>query len=317
MSSSVHATDFLHTIALTPPAKVELRTSHPARLEQHQMKRKKVLYFTIVALGRTDNGGGLICRHHAQRIAETADVDLIVCTAGLPERCEQERLFADSIGASYRPIDFSNVPRQQGLRWPFLYEVEAQTQHHVDGKFSAILDSEQPDILVVDYLYSAAFIPSAFRRNNLHRMTITLNREIEFFKELKRLNSLPEGTLSSPIAELRLFLFEQSIYSRSHHVVALCPEDLPFPRPTMRRTVIRPIFNQKEQRWAGENGRDLFFVGNIGHYPNRLAVEWIVDRLSPALESISSPAVVHVIGASPDQLGDRQLLPNIRLHGTA
>jgi hypothetical protein len=281
------------------------------------MKRNKVLYFTIVALGRTDNGGGLICRHHAQRIAETEDVDLTVCTAGSPERREQERSFADAIGASYKPIDFLDAPRQQGSRWPFLFETDAQTQGHVDGEFGAILDNQGPDILVVDYLYSAAFIPSAFRRSNLHRIIITLNREIAFFKELKRLNGLPEGTSSSTIAELRLFLFEQSIYSRSHHVVALCPEDLPFPRPTMHRAVIRPIFDQKEQRWAGENSRDLFFVGNIGHYPNRLAVEWIVDRLSPALESISSPAVINVIGASADQFGNRQLLSNLRLHGTA
>jgi hypothetical protein len=281
------------------------------------MQRKKVIYFTIVPLDKADNGGGLVCRLHAQRIAETEDVELIVCTAGQPARHERERLFADSIGALYKPIDFSDGPRQRGPRWPFLYEVEARTQHHIDGEFSGILDSERPDILVIDYLYSAAFIPSAFRRNNLRRVTVTLNREVSFVRELRRLGALPPETSSSPMAELRLALFEQLVYLRSHGVVALCPEDLPFPWPTTRRTVVRPIFDPKEHRWAGENSRDLFFVGNVGHYPNRLAVEWIVGHLSPALESISSPATINIIGASSDPRGDRRPLPNVRFHGTA
>jgi hypothetical protein len=281
------------------------------------MSRKKVIYFTIVALDKADNGGALVCRHHAQRIAEADGVELVVCTAGQPARHERERLFAESIGAIYKPIDFLDRPRRPGSRWPFLYEVEAHTQHHIDGEFGEILDGEQPAILVVDYLYSAAFIPSAFRRKNLRRVTVTLNREVPFVRELKRLNALPPGTSSSPIAEFRLSLFEQSVYSRSHGVVALCPEDLPFPRPAMRRTVVRPIFDPKEQRWAGENSRDLFFVGNAGHYPNRLAVEWIIDHLSPALESISSLAVINIIGASSDQRGDRRPSSNVRFHGTA
>lgn len=281
------------------------------------MQRKKVLYFTVIVLGRPDNGGSLVCRNHAQRIAETDGVELTICTFGVPpEHRVQERLFADSIGAHYIPIDALDRPRRQQSRWPFLLEVQSQTQCHVDGELCNILDSEQPDILVVDYLYSAAFIPSAYRRNNLRRVTITLNQEIKFFRELRHQEPLPPDTSSSPIAELRLLLFEQSIYSRSHGIVALCPEDLPFPRPTMRRTVIRPIFDPKPQRWAGENGRDIFFVGDIRHYPNKFAVEWIVDRLSPALESIASPATINIIGASSDQLNGHRLLSNVRLHGT-
>lgn len=42
----------------------------------------RVLYFTIVDIGRTDNGGGLVCRNHATRIAETPHVSLTICNVG-------------------------------------------------------------------------------------------------------------------------------------------------------------------------------------------------------------------------------------------
>jgi hypothetical protein len=279
------------------------------------MQRKKVIYFTIVALDRTDNGGGLVCRLHTQRIAETENVDLVICTAGPSGRHEQEKLFTDSIGARYVPIDFLNAPQQRPSRWPFLYETEARNQRHVDNEFSVILDSERPDVLVVDYLFSAAFIASAYRRRRLRRVTITQNREVAFYRDLRRLRVVPPDCSSSPIAELRLFLFEQFVYARSH-VVALSPEDLPFPRPKLSRIVIAPVLDQKGQRWVGEDSVEILFVGNIGHYPNRLAVEWIVDHLSPALESISSPAVINIIGASADQLTSSRPLSNVRFHGT-
>ena len=68
-----------------------------------------------------------------------------------------------------------------------------------------------------------------------------------------------EGALGSGSA--RLWLYEQSIYARSHTVVALNDYDVR-PFPWLNRFVIAPIFGKATKSWSGENGC-LFFVGNL------------------------------------------------------
>jgi hypothetical protein len=204
---------------------------------------------------RVDYGGGLICRNTARRIAQTVGIDLTICCTGYSGQVERISTFANSIGAKFVPIVFKE-PQAPDIKNAMMFEVESKTYRHVDEEFSELLDSTGADTLVVDYLYSAMYIPSAFKRRSLRRVTVTLNREVAYARDL-RLRGMLSGT-----SVLKLFFYEQMIYSRSNCVIALTSEDLPAPRPMTRRFVVPAVFDPKIKRWNGAGGKSLFFVGN-------------------------------------------------------
>src|ERR1700722_8787130 len=123
------------------------------------MLKKTIVYFTRVDIGRIDNGGALVCRNHARRIAELNNVELIICTAGPQSDFATVSALADSIGASHEPIAFLDTAASPAQRWPMMFESESLAQSHIDGELNRLLDRTGARILVVDYLYSALFIP--------------------------------------------------------------------------------------------------------------------------------------------------------------
>ena len=275
-----------------------------------QSPRRKVVYFSREDLSRLDYGGALICRNTARRIAQTVGVDLTICCTGPSGQVERICTFANSIGAKFVPIVFKE-PKVPDIKNAMMFEVESKTYRHVDEEFSELLDSIGADTLVVDYLYSAMYIPSAFKRRSLRRITVTLNREVAYAREL-RLRGMLSGS-----SVLRLFFYEQMIYSRSNSVIALTSKDLPAPRPMTRRFVLPALFDPKVKRWNGAGSKSLFFVGNVGHHPNKKAVEWIVLRLAPALLNLNSSATIDIIGGTHEQISSDACPANVRYHGVA
>jgi glycosyltransferase involved in cell wall biosynthesis len=93
--------------------------------------------------------------------------------------------------------------------------------------------------------------------------------------------------------------FERWVYRRSSAVVALTSADLPtfHGRPRIRE-VIPPAFDPSPERWSWTGRRYLSFVGSVGHYPNRLAVEWLATRLAPALEQLRADVDVRIVGVA-------------------
>jgi FkbM family methyltransferase len=288
-----------------------------------QPPRRKVVYFSRFDLSRVESGGYLICRNTARRIAQTDGVDLTICGTGPSGEVEGTSTFANSIGAKFVPIVFkewkapdiwTRLRRRLFVKSDMMHELEAKAFRHVDEEFSELLDSIGPDTLVIDYLYSAMYIPSAFKRRSLRRVTFTLNREVAFARDKRLRGLLPDASL---ISELRLFFYEQMIYSRSNSVIALTSNDLPAPRPMTRRFVLPAVFDPKVKRWNGASSKSLFFVGNVNHYPNKEAVEWIVSRLAPALLNLNSSATIDIIGSTHEQISSDASPANVRYHGVA
>jgi hypothetical protein len=250
----------------------------------------RVLYFTIVDIGRVDNGGGLVCRNSATRIAQTPNVSLTICNVGPPAQRRGSEAFARQIGADFRFLELDPDARQPEIGSAFLFEREAAAQTRVHEAAERLVDEVRPDVFVVDYLFSALYAPTIYRLRNVRRITITLNKESRFYRELLA----SQGSPSSRRKIARLWLYEQSIYARSHVVVA--NNGLDVPRfPWLRRTAIAPMFERSENSWHGGKG-DLFFVGNSSHFPNRQAIEWLCSRFAPELAKRSSARIV-IVGA--------------------
>jgi hypothetical protein len=75
---------------------------------------------------------------------------------------------------------------------------------------SSSIQAEQPQVLVVDYIPSAMFIPSAYKARDISRITITLNPEVRFFREVQRNSANGADFSGSSIARLRLAIHDYS-----------------------------------------------------------------------------------------------------------
>jgi glycosyltransferase involved in cell wall biosynthesis len=255
----------------------------------------RILYFTIVDIGRVDNGGGLVCRNHAARIAETSRVALTICNVGPPTQRAASEAFARQIGADFRFLELDPSASLPEIGSAFIFEREAAAQTRVHGQAAKVIDDVGPDIVVVDYLFSALYAPCIYRRRDLRRITITLNNESRFLKDLPVRPGLP----ISRATIRRLWLYEQSVYARSHAVVALNASDI-VAFPWLKRVVIAPILGESAQSWQGGDG-NLLFVGNANHFPNRQAVEWLCVKFAPEFAKRSAARIV-VVGAGPEDV---------------
>ena len=263
----------------------------------------RVTYFTVVPLYYPASGGALCCRNHVRRLAQEPEIDLSVCVCGPPGDEPLNRSVVEQLGAELTFVGFratgerANGRRPLARRWPFLYEAAALEHAHVEHDVMEALRRLRPDVVVVDYVPSASFVRTLYS-GSLPRVTITLNREGAFYRELVRHGGVPPGASASRIAAYRAGRFERWVYRRSGAVVALTSADLPaFPGPPRIRSVIPPAFDPNPDRWTWTGSRSVLFVGNQVHYPNRLAIDWLATRLSPELERIGSDVEVRIVGA--------------------
>lgn len=258
-------------------------------------QRIKVLYFTRVNLDRPHNGGVLVCRNHIRRLAQDPRLIVTLCNAGSINQLSETEAFATSIGAPLDFIPFQRNPPRLTPRWPITWELEALAQSHIDDAVLDAFKKMQPAVVVIDYLFSALYVPSLFSAP-VRKVVITLNRELEFYRELKTLRGLPPDP-----SEDRLLEFERSIYQRCDAVVTLAAADIPTVAAD-KGWVIPPLFDPARERWSYSGNARAVFVGNINHYPNFQAVEWIATCLAPMLELMRSTARISIIGASANDV---------------
>ncbi len=275
----------------------------------------RVFYFTIVDIGRQDNGGGLVCRNHAKRLASVPGVELTICAAGTETQFAGIQAFANEVGATLKFIPFRPSPPASVSRWPYFHEVHAVSHSGVDEELLRLIKAEQPRVLVVDYIPSAVFIPSAYKARGISRITITLNPEVRFFRDLQQNSANGADFSGSSIARLRLAIHQQWFFSRSAAIVALTKADLGLLNLLPKAHIIQPIFDSANKKWTNKNRRDILFVGNIGHYPNRDAVEWICTKLSASLLAIDPGIFIRVIGAEAGNVPAGWRRPNVGFLG--
>lgn len=290
--------------------------------------KTSILFCTIVPLDNS-SGGTIVCREHLQRIARTRDSEVHVfapSSNAIPSSAHYVR----SLGATFYELDFSlpagnavvAIPRRDlssclgaDLSSVFMFEKMALQCGHVDLQFRRIFHILRPDLIVLDYLYTALFVPSAFHCGVPVTM-VTLNREREFYHQQRELRLIPPDASDSPAAESRLERFENEVYANVDSLVTLTPNDIPAdPAIAARTTVIEPVLEAYEHKWAWSGGRNIFFVGNVQHYPNLAAVRWLCESLAPALEKADPGVRITIVGADAAEVPDSWKRPNVDLLG--
>lgn len=285
-------------------------------------RRIKVVYFTAVNLEKADNGGAIVCREHIREFAEIENVDLTVVTLDRGSRKE----FKPPPGIRHTSIRPVGRPRPRlnpwsiwpSQRWPFMWELDWDQRRSTDRAMAELVDDIDPDVFVTDYLLSAIWAPSVYRRSRLKRITISLNREADFFRLLRHTTLDDPKVSNSRIAEWRLRRFEKRIHESSAAVVTLSQTDQPKGlRSKTRTAVISPMLAPSDERWRYRGTQRVFFVGNIAHFPNHQAIAWLCNELAPEMAKVHPEARVTIIGASSDDVPTAWRRPEIDFRGLA
>ncbi len=281
----------------------------------------KVVYFTIVQISFADNGGSICCRSHIKSMANDPDIELLVVTAGSENSKKENLPFFESNNIRKKHIVLKLVSTESKQNYfvtnfPMAYEEPAKMYTNTDEEFFEIINTEKPDIIVVDYLPSIFFIKSIFK-TSIPRCIITLNREAEFHKNLCLQNSTNQPFFGFKLAQLRWSYIEHKIYKNCHGIIALTENDIPKYKFKKKRTAAIPVLIERsEHQWKYKGNRNLFFVGNMAHYPNREAMQWICTRLAPNIDS-ESQITINIIGAESEEVPKDWNQPLVNFLGKA
>ncbi len=281
--------------------------------------RGKILYCTIVPISQ-DGGGNIVCREHVRALARFQEFELHVFSPSMGDSPDSAAV-PDSEGISWHYYSNSNwnspIFRTLVRRPPFPYSFEtfASRCRQIDFQFRELVCELSPDIIVVDYLFTVSVMPSSLFTAK-PTVLISLNREAEFYGQMRKLGLLSADCSNTSIAEYRLARFEREAFARATRVVVLTPNDLnAVPESPEKIWVIRPVLPLEAARWADHGEQTIFFVGTVVHYPNYEAIGWLAQQLSPLLEKAAPGLRIKIIGASEEQVPEDWRRSNIDFLG--
>lgn len=288
----------------------------------------RVLYFTIVPIAGEGNGGSMCCRNHIRRLAEDPNIDLSVIIAGQQADRDGTLSFLEQIGIAHRAFiefrdDHSQATRGlfRSLKSRYLSEYSmpwedlASSQTKARAEIEAAILSDQSEYIVIDYLASSLFV----RLNKIKKKSVlvTLNREGDFHEELMRYSFPDKTEMSKRISTARVRSFEKRTLRSVDKVVALSAMDIPAYRLKNPGAVVTPFLEAKPNKWSYNGHKTCFFVGAVGHYPNLLALRWIVNDLAPELLKVAPDIEIRIVGAGNEHFPEATDKPNLKMLGHA
>ncbi len=286
----------------------------------------RVLYFTVTPLGDDGNGGSICCRNHVRRLADDPEIELHAMVAGPHASRDSTIQFFEELGVPchFQPFYFDKIHQEAKdiksilsflwrMAFQFPWETQALNQHHVNDGIDWAIKVYDIDTLVIDYHPSALFLK--LPRQDVRTVLVGLNREAEFYADLIELRMTHHPSWAAAISLQRATRFEKWVNRTVDKVVVIGPPDLPkyeLPSPPV---CITPYLDRKPKQWCYYDLPRIFFVGNVAHYPNLLAVRWITNYFAPILEGMCPSAMIYLVGVRPDQIENTS--NNVQPLGTA
>jgi glycosyltransferase involved in cell wall biosynthesis len=220
-------------------------------------------------------------------------------TARYFERCGIEHIFGAIHPPSLSPAPTLREALRLAYRVMFQmpYELQAWNQPHLGAMGDWAIRHWAIEHVVVDYLYAVLFWPG-LRTYPIPKTIVTCNREAEMYADRLALGLTGHGRTTGWVSHRRLRRFERRVYKAFSRVVVIGRPDTPPYLPPSRTACITPYLEPRPERWRPGPGREVFFVGAIGHYPNRQAMEYIAARLAPAVARLVPDATFTILGAS-------------------
>jgi glycosyltransferase involved in cell wall biosynthesis len=286
----------------------------------------RVLYFTVVPLIDESNGGNICSRNHVRRLAEDAGIELYASVAAERDQMAATSAFLREHTVEHHVIPFRDGhvrPEAHGLvpmasflataAFQYPWELRALNQQHIQEGIEWAVAHHQIDTLVIDYTPSAYFLELPLR--NARTCLIKFDREADFYAEQIRFGRTHHGRLPAKISHARVSRAEREIEASVDKVVAIGEPDLPRSRTRSAPVVVTPYLNPREPRWSYRSSQTAFFVGNVGHLPNWLAVEWTATQLAPRVATELPELRFAVVGADEAYVPEAWRQPNVSYLG--
>lgn len=303
------------------------------------MLRTKVLVF-LVANFANQHGGVLWATNLLESLSGITDMDFVVVTANSPKAFLSNEHRVRNYGFDHVFVPFRDASDAEGDarfralqaaildKYYFLYERESRRQQHVDAAVVDVVLNANPDLIVVNDIWSAMCFPSAFRLG-VPVCLITLNDEAAFHRAHRSYGG-PMGhglhqrmerwihRRGNWIANWRIKRHVRRVFEQCAGVAALTRTDLPKELTSGRTAlaVLPPLLKESTERWSYQGNRCVFFVGDIAYFPNRLAIEWICQSFAPQLYAIDDSIRICIVGASSHQML-AGAISNVRFFGRA
>lgn len=306
----------------------------------------KVMVFCVADLAKA-RGGVLWTRSLLNSLAQVADMECIMVSAGPADYRVKNDKFVESCGLHHIFVPFRKKPVSAMRAGPkrfviaaedllsafldkyyFLGERTADEQRHIDAEVVAIVRERKPSLVIIKDIWSALYVPSVFSLEVPRCLTITDN-DADFHRAFRAEGGRAEKGVRSRllwfimrhgnwVSNRRFQSFVNYTYTSCNGIVALTHADLPTDLPgNVVRSVLPPLLNESASRWSYQASRRVLFVGNVSHFANRLAIEWICNRLAPELYKIDLSIRINIIGASEDQVRCRRKWENVCFLGEA
>jgi hypothetical protein len=222
------------------------------------MTKLTVIYFTVVPISSSTNGGNIACRNHIDRLNRDPNIDLRVLAAPTSQDVAATEEFLRRAN-----IEHIVIPRREGnfhqadntvmstLRFAalsavyFPWELEARLQPQYDEALEWAMKHWQADLIVIDYTFSALFCPKVMR-GPIKKAIVTFNREAEFYRDMIGLGMIRHDRFSAEISARRLARFEPIVNAiKSSPLVQMTS------RATSQRSASPPSFRTLTLESAG------------------------------------------------------------------
>lgn len=233
---------------------------------------------------------------------------------GIEVKIFKTKLMSESIKENYLKLAWNYLQ----LRPHFVY------QYRYKPSFSWIknkIKKWQPDIIHVDHINSAQFLPkkSWLKKYCLSMPILILeNHNLDHvlfftrFKESKKLIRkvylLIEGSLN--------LLYGEINYRRFDHIFSISESEVTYLSKKCKSVSTQPLVYPLKQVKSRKNKiYDILFIGYLEWPPNEVAVRWFGENILPLVNQEMPKIKFHVVGNKNPRLDDLRVNKNIIFHG--
>jgi glycosyltransferase involved in cell wall biosynthesis len=196
------------------------------------------------------------------------------------------------------------------------YPIERYRKRNVLRALHDKLSNSAYDVLILDGLYSTAYLEEIKQRFSLKIFYRCHNVEHQIWKELgEQSNNLLKKIYFRRIAK-QVKAYELKLMSSIDKVLPVSPIDEAFftTNSEVESTLI-PIVQKQQFESFSYQENSLFFIGNMDWKPNAEGVKWFVKNVFVPLKSQNIKLTFHIAGMEKGQLNAIKNIEGVVLHG--
>lgn len=292
------------------------------------IRKKKLLYLSQCFPLPLDGGGRIKTFNTLKTLSQKFDVFAVFVSErsanenellefkklGIKIKIFKTKLMSESIKDDYLKLAWNYLQ----LRPHFVY------QYRYIPSFKWIkekIKAWQPDIIHVDHINSAQFLPKkSWLKKNCQKMPMLIleNHNLDHvlfftrFKEskkfIRKVYLLLEGSLN--------WLYGEINYKRFDHIFSISDTEKKYLEKQCNSvSTQKMVYPLKKVKLSPIKKYDILFVGYLEWPPNEVAVRWFAEKIMPLINKQIPQAQFHIVGNKNPKLDDLKRNKKIIFHG--